>query len=271
MSVRGNSIFRDRWAIRCIALTAVLFVAIAFIGLVLLPLLQPNVKAAGLWDAICSAAGIARKPTSTTPVAPDFKISSVVVTPEMLDTADAQTIGRGATLAHQSAICHGPAGFSRADSPNLSGQYASAIYKQLKDFQSGARSNAIMTPFAAKLTDQDMIDVASYYAYLPRLPEDRTRQVIVAPQIVSNGAPLRNIPPCGSCHGSIDHKVGSPWLQGQPAAYIKAQLQAFARGQRNNDISQQMRNIARQMTPQEIDEAARYYSSLSQSAQLTGR
>jgi cytochrome c553 len=77
---------------------------------------------------------------------------------------------------------------------------------------------------------------------------------------------LRNIPPCGSCHGSIDHKIGSPWLRGQPAAYIKAQLQAFARGERNNDISQQMRNIARHMTPHEIDEAARYYSSFSQPA-----
>jgi cytochrome c553 len=180
----------------------------------------------------------------------------------MLSTVDAQSIGRGATLAHQCAICHGPAGFSRADAPNLSGQFAGAIYKQLKDFQSGARSNAVMTPFAAKLTDQDMIDVASYYAYLPRLPEDWSRQVIVAPRIVSNGAPLRNIPPCGSCHGSIDHKVGSPWLQGQPTAYIKAQLQAFARGGRHNDISQQMRNIARQLTPDEIEEVALYYSSL---------
>ena len=60
-----------------------------------------------------------------------------------------------------------------------------------------------------------------------------------------NGAPLRGIAPCGSCHGSLDNKAGSPWLEGQPAAYMKAQLQAFASGARRNDISQQMRNIAR--------------------------
>ena len=59
---------------------------------------------------------------------------------------------------------------------------------------------------------------------------------------------MRNIAPCGSCHGDIDNKAGSPWLGGQSAVYIKAQLQAFASGARRNDISQQMRNIARQMT-----------------------
>ena len=75
------------------------------------------------------------------------------------------------------------------------------------------------------------------------------------------GAPLRGIAPCGSCHGSLDNKVGSPWLEGQSEVYMREQLLAFASGQRRNDISQQMRNIARAMTPQEIDEAAAYYAS----------
>ncbi len=65
---------------------------------------------------------------------------------------------------------------------------------------------------------------------------------------MTNGAPMRNIAPCGACHGAIDNKAGSPWLGGQSAVYIKAQLKAFAAGTRRNDISQQMRNIARQMT-----------------------
>ena len=76
---------------------------------------------------------------------------------------------------------------------------------------------------------------------------------VAAPQIVTTGAPMRNIAPCGACHGDIDNKAGSPWLGGQSAVYIKAQLQAFASGTRRNDISQQMRNIARQMTAEEID------------------
>ena len=54
---------------------------------------------------------------------------------------------------------------------------------------------------------------------------------------------------------------GTPWLDGQSAVYVKAQLEAFATGARRNDISEQMRNIARQMTATEIDEAARYYAS----------
>ena len=44
------------------------------------------------------------------------------------------------------------------------------IYKELNDFQTGARVNAVMSPFAAPLTDQDMLDLAAYYSYLPRLP-----------------------------------------------------------------------------------------------------
>ena len=61
------------------------------------------------------------------------------------------------------------------------------------------------------------------------------------------------------CHGDIDNKAGSPWLGGQSAVYIKAQLQAS--GARRNDISQQMRNIARHMTAEEIDQVARYYEA----------
>ena len=135
------------------------------------------------------------------------------------------------------------------------------IYKELKDFQTGARVNAVMSPFAQRLSDQDMVDLAAYYAYLPRLPAYHPIAALPLPRIVINGAPLRGIAPCGACHGALDNKVGSPWLEGQSAVYIKSQLEAFASGERRNDISQQMRNIARRLTPQEIDEAAQYYAS----------
>ena len=71
----------------------------------------------------------------------------------------------------------------------------------------------------------------------------------------------RGIAPCGSRHGTLDNKAGSPWLEGQSAVYVKSQLQAFASGARRNDISQQMRNIVRQMMPEEMEEAANYYAS----------
>ncbi len=259
MTLRSNSAFRGSWAFRSIASTATVVVVSMLFGFIVFPFLQPDLKIASLWDAICSAAGIARGPTSATPIAPAFSISSVVVTPQMLDKSDSQSIGRGATLAHQCAICHDAPAESSIGAPNLIGQYASTIYKELNDFKSDARSNEIMTPLAGALSDENMADVARYYASLSR-PSSNAAGV-AAPVIAINGAPLRNIPPCGACHGAIDHKVTTPRLEGQPAAYIKAQLQAFAKGERHNDISQQMRNIARQMTPEEIDNVVQYYSS----------
>lgn len=135
------------------------------------------------------------------------------------------------------------------------------IYKELLDFRSGARTNAVMSPFGVNLSDQDIADLAAYYAYLPRLPAYHPQQQLPRPRVVIYGAPVRGIAPCGSCHGSLDNKAGSPWLEGQSEAYLKAQLQEFASARRTNDISQQMRNIARAMTPEEIDQAAAYYAS----------
>ncbi|MCP8937131.1 cytochrome c4 [Alsobacter sp. SYSU M60028] len=252
---------RNAWFRRAVGVTAGIFVATALGGFVLLPYAQPDLKVAGLWDAICSAAGVVRTPSAQAPAEPDARLTKVVVTSALPATPAPDAIGRGATLAQQCAICHGPTGVSRADSPNLAGQYAAAIYKQLMDFKTGARVNAVMTPFAKDLSERDMQDLASYYAFLPRLPGYHPVQEKPAPRIVINGAPMRGIAPCGSCHGALDNKTGSPWLEGQPAAYVKAQLFAFASGERRNDISQQMRNIARRMTPEEIQLASEWYAS----------
>lgn len=251
----------NSWFRVSVGITAALVIVIALAGFILLPYAQSDLKLAGLWDAICSAAGIPKLESSASAVPPAFKSSDVIMTSAMLANPTSESIGRGATLAQQCAICHGPTGISRADSPNLAGQYPAAIYKQLKDFKSGARANAIMSPFTPHLTDQDMVDLSAYYHYLPRLPAYHPAQKLPAPRIVVNGAPMRGIAPCGSCHGSLDNKAGSPWLEGQSAVYMKAQLHAFAHGTRRNDISQQMRNVARAMTDEEIEEAANYYAS----------
>jgi len=261
--MRDEELFtlKNPWFSSGVGITLALLAVTALGGFVLLPYAQPDLKVSGLWDAICSAAGVPRTASSVAPVEPDRKLTQAVLTSTLPGVAAPEAVGRGATLAQQCAICHGPTGVSRADSPNLAGQYAAAVYKQLTDFKSGARVNAVMTPFAINLTERDMADLAAYYAYLPRLPGYHPEQDLPAPRIVVNGAPLRNIAPCGSCHGALANKTGSPWLEGQPAAYVKAQLQAFASSARSNDISQQMRNVARRMTRQEIDEAAEWYAS----------
>jgi cytochrome c553 len=252
---------RNPWFNASVGVTAVIAVLAALAGLIWLPLAQPDLKLSGIWDAICSAAGVPRVSTQADSIQPDFKTSNVVMTSEMLTRPDQVSIGRGATLAQRCAICHGPQGVSDANSPNLAGQFAAVTWKELNDFKTGARVNVVMSPFAANLSNQDMLDIAAYYAYLPRVPSNKLDPAIAAPPIVTTGAPMRNIAPCGSCHGDIDNKAGSPWLGGQSAVYIKAQLQAFAAGTRRNDISQQMRNIARQMTAEEIDQVARYYEA----------
>ncbi|MBR0829778.1 cytochrome c4 [Bradyrhizobium manausense] len=243
-----------------VGITVALFILTALVGFIVLPFAQPWIEFSSVWEAICSAAGVPQRAATTAP-ASTHRLSNVVLTSSTLTRPSQESIGRGATLAQRCAICHGPTGISRADSPNLAGQYAAVIYKQLLDFRSGARTNAVMSPFAVNLTDQEIADISAYYAYLPRLPAYHPTPQLPKPNIVIYGAPIRGIAPCGSCHGSLDNKTGSPWLEGQSEVYLKAQLIAFATGERRNDISQQMRNIARAMTPQEIDAAAAYYAS----------
>jgi cytochrome c553 len=253
--------FRNPHFVTAVTITVTVFILAALGGFVVLPSAQRGQSFDGLWDMICSAAGLPRATSSGEAQKAPFKISNAVLTSTTMAHPTQQSIGRGATLAQRCAICHGPTGISQADSPNLAGQYASVIYKQLLDFRSGARTNAVMTPFATSLSDQDIADLAAYYAYLRRLPGYHPELEIALPRIVIYGAPLRGIAPCGACHGSLDNKTGSPWLEGQSAAYMKAQLQAFASGERHNDINEQMRNVARAMTPQEIEDAAAYYAS----------
>lgn len=256
MTVRTR--LQDRWVTASIAITAAFAVAAALLGFIILPLLQGNRLYANLWDAICSAAGVLTHGVAAPIVTGHEVTTKVVLTPTMLQPADADAIGRGATLAQNCTMCHGARGLSPADSPNLAGQYPFFLYKELKDFQTGARVSGVMQPLVANLSDRDLRDLSAYYAYLPRLPGIHTGPP--PPAVVVYGAPLRGIAPCGSCHGALDYKLGSAWLEGQPEIYLRTQLAAFAAGGRRNDIEGVMRNVARQMTPAEIAAAAQYYA-----------
>jgi cytochrome c553 len=249
------------WFGRAITITVITSLISFFIGFVWLPTLQSHLRLRGVWDAICSAAGFVYKREPSDVERPNFKTSNVIVQPTMLESASAVSIGHGATLALQCTICHGARGVSSADTPNLAGQYAATIYKQLRDYQSGARSSAIMGPRVANLTDQDMRDLTAYYAYLPRLPAFHPTSAGSVPPIVLHGSPMRNIAPCAACHGGVGYKIGSAWLEGESRTYLRAQLEAFASGARHNDISGQMRNVARGMSAAEIDQAAFYFSN----------
>jgi cytochrome c553 len=261
MSAERLFTFRNHWFAAGIGIIGALVALSLIVGFVVLPFAATNSQLTSLWDAICSAAGVPRTTEPSETAKPNFTTSTVVMNSLTLGPPDTRSIGKGATLAMQCAICHGSNRQGQVDTPNLEGQPAAAIYKQLRDFKVAARANAVMSPFAVKLSEQDMLDLAAYYSYLPRQPGTRPDPAVDVPPVVGRGAPMRNIPTCSSCHDLNSIKLGTPWLDGQSAVYIKAQLQAFASGSRRNDISQQMRNIARQMSPDEMNEAARYYSA----------
>ena len=266
MSGEPASSARDSWVMTATAVTAAIAVASALAGFLWLPSwdVQGNVQArfAGVWDTICGAAGLVRATPAPVPMPrADPGMTQVVMTSLMPAGVDGGAIGRGATLAMQCTMCHGARGMSEADSPNLAGQNAPMIHKQLRDYKSGARASAVMSPRVASLTEQDMRDLAVYYAYLPRLPTVRPITSVPVPRLVANGAPMRSIAPCASCHGTLNDRTGSAWLEGQSPVYLQAQLEAFASGARRNDIGQQMRNVARGMSRAEREEAARYYAN----------
>jgi cytochrome c553 len=253
-------LLRDRWVVTSVGATAGIAAVAIVLGFAWLPYEQPGQRFGGVWDAICSAAGLLRPVAGGQAVVQtSYPTSQVEIIPGMLRDASAESIGRGATLALRCTMCHGARGMSQANAPNLAGQYPATIYKELADFKSGARGSAIMMPLVADLSDQDMRELAAYYAYLPRVHDERAVDA-ETPRIVADGAPMRNIAPCGACHGELGSKIGAPWLEGQPVAYLQAQLDAFANGTRRNDIDQQMRNVARGMTPAEIAAASRHYA-----------
>lgn len=255
---------RNPWFTAAVGAVVVISVAAAVTGFLWLPLQDSNARFASVWDMICTTAGVVKAAPATPVVLDGATTTKVVMTRQMLGNSSAMSIGSGATLALQCTMCHGARGVSEADSPDLAGQSAPAIFKQLQDFQSGARLSAIMGPRVVKLTEQDMRDIAAYYDYLPRQPGYHPASDATSPPIVVTGAPMRNIAPCGACHGGVAHTIGSPWLEGQSPVYLRAQLEAFASGARHNDIEARMRNVARNMTPAEIQAAATYYGSQAQ-------
>jgi cytochrome c553 len=155
------------------------------------------------------------------------------------------------------------------------------MYKQLDDFRARKRSWGAMNAIAQALSAQDSADVGAYFASrsngLPPFVGERfqaghtLREDNPAIRLVFAGDPARGIPPCAACHGPGDHKLGAPQLKTQQPTYIERQLAAFAQGFRQNDINEQMRTIAMQLTPEEMHVVAEFYGAGAAVAQVAGR
>jgi cytochrome c553 len=240
--------------------SALVAIAAFVIGFMWLPSLQAGAQG-GLWDAICRAAGIYRPSASAFKATAAAQVPTTVAwnveTVRMANAGDAQ---RGVALAAGCAGCHGAKGISPSDAfPNLAGLPADVMYKQLDDYRTGKRQNAIMQGMAAALGDQQMADLAAHFA---ALPAEHSGADASAPVLVEVGSALRSIAPCAACHGPLGRKEGAPPLHGQKRAYLKAQLDAFAAGTRHNDINQQMREVARALSAPERDALADWYGEV---------
>ncbi len=261
MAEHGKFSWRNTWLRWSVLSLAGLTAVSVLVGFVWLPSAQADFSAQGLWASICRAAGV---PGTWGGPSHDFKVvplaTDVVLDRTMARAGTDIAVGRGATLALNCTMCHGAQGMSSSEAPNLAGQYPEVLMKQLHDYKSGKRTNPFMQAISQTVSEEGISDLAAYYAYLPKARTAPTTYDESLPGLVRVGAPLRNIAPCISCHGGVDQKLGTPWLEGMPKPYVVAQLQAFRAGTRHNDSEAQMRNMARAMTDDEIDEVASFYS-----------
>ena len=174
----------------------------------------------------------------------------------------------GRQVANQvCAVCHGIDGNSPIPAnANLAGQHAEYLYKQLTEFKSGARANAIMAGMVANLSDEDLRNVASYYAG-QAAKEASARDMELAAkgqQLYRAGVPEKGIAACTACHSPDGAGIPPiyPRVSGQHAEYTEAQLRAFRAGARNNDTNNMMRMVASRLSDEEIKALAEYMAGL---------
>jgi cytochrome c553 len=164
--------------------------------------------------------------------------------------------------------CHGMDGNSaNPEWPSIAGQHESYIVKQLKHFKAGERQNVLMTPMAAILSDQDMEDLAAYYASQALRPTGETEpsKLKLGERLYRAGVPDRGLPACNACHGPTGAGVagaGYAAIGGQHATYAALQLRAYKAATRATDPNQMMRDVAARLTEEEIDAVASYVQGL---------
>ncbi len=170
------------------------------------------------------------------------------------------------------AACHGQDGASGIDPtyPNLAGQNERYLFRQLQLIQLGARTIVLMTGQLIGKSEQDLEDLAAYYASLPGKlgqTEGDTKSVATSESIYRGGIQKKGVAACTSCHsptGSGNALAGFPRLSGQSTSYTIAQLTAYREGLRVTDeqYGGMMRDVASGLTDTEIRALADYLRGL---------
>jgi cytochrome c553 len=252
------------WA--SVIIVSVLAFSVLF-GFILIPVVQGYSAGIDPFTAICRAIGIApgspavRQPTSDAKAQPT---TNVAWSTGLLSKLS-QPTPAGAAVAAGCAGCHGERGIApNRQYPDLAGQSAVAIYKQVHDFKSGSRVNPIMSAMVQSLSEEQILDVSAYFAAGTRTigepsPTHVPEEDVVP--LVERGDPARSLPACNACHGSSSGgPIETPALSGQSNEYLASQLRAFRSGARRNDIYTRMRSVAAKLTDREVDALADFYS-----------
>lgn len=180
---------------------------------------------------------------------------------------------KGRQIASQICVaCHAEDGNSTLPAnPKLAGQFLEYLHKQLANFKpeggkKAERENAVMGGMVGTLSDEDMRNVAAYYAAQKLKPETaKSKELAAQGQKLYRGGNLASgVAACAACHGPDGAGIPGqyPRISGQFAAYIEAQLTAFKSGARSNDPNGMMRGVAARMSEPEIKAVAEYVAGL---------
>jgi cytochrome c553 len=183
------------------------------------------------------------------------------------DAAKAQQI-----VTQVCAACHAADGNSAIPvNPSLASQHPEYTYKQLMNFKSqggkpAERNNGVMAGMVANLSDDDMKNLAAYFASQKAKPGVARDAKLVnqGEAIYRGGVAAKGVPACASCHSPNGAGMPAqfPRLAGQHVDYTSSQLKAFRAGQRANDVAQMMRGVAAKMSDQEIAAVSEYIAGL---------
>ncbi len=170
--------------------------------------------------------------------------------------------------------CHGAdgAGDELTGTPRLANVQATYLYNQLVAYQTGARKNQTMRSIVSGMNSSQMRDAAAYYASLsiPAIEPVTANAAARASgeELFLFGKQLawdKWLPACRACHGRNGNGAGElfPPLAGQRASYLRQTLRDWQSGARTNDANGLMKNIAQQLTPEEMDAAAAYLNNMA--------
>ena len=163
------------------------------------------------------------------------------------------------------AACHGADGNSGTpENPKLAAQHPQYLIKQLQEFKSGKRNNAVMKGMASTLSDDDMRNIAYWVTSKQAKPGFAKDKELVAmgERIYRGGIADRHVAACAGCHSPNGAGIPAqyPRLSGQHAGYSVAQLTAFRDGVRLNSLP--MTQVAAKLNDREIKAVADYVAGL---------